>query len=500
MDKELSLIAYWEKFREEIKKLRNWCNDTFLDYDQLLKTIANILGYKAIGCIVANDIGKALEWVQNSKSGGGKYSEATMQKFRAVLWDLFLFAANRGDATNVMKYFHAPRLSSSEYKNDMDLIADFFNPDADLTKVRAQMQNLRDRKPYLMRSLSIEKRLLLVGRIIKHIEKDGRYVCLAIMLFTGLRPAEARAICWEDIHPFVDRSDAFYLTVDKILNKKGEVLEKTKTGNGYRRVPIHIELLNVLNRRRAYIQKKTGKEPTGYICCKDDHLGEPVWDYELASVGDQVMNKELLGEEIIIGCALDMCDELSGNTQEEKDSDVFDHFTLYVLRRNFMTWMEAETELDEMEKNYLMGHSMVDNEKDMRPEYNSEDKLLAMLDKMNRFAIRKEDHFDLVTRKLTADSVVFGTGNGINRLEISAEDCKDGATVEISAHLEEPNDAIMLYSLRPTRNTYGMITVDSVTTEEHIVSRPHKEINLQFDNWCAITNAKKRKKEKEQNK
>lgn len=52
---------------------------------------------------------------------------------------------------------------------------------------------------------------------------------------------------------------------------------------------------------------------------------------------------------------------------------------LYVLRRNFCSWGQGMTQLDEIQRNYLMGHSMRVDKRDLRQQYNGEDELFRML-------------------------------------------------------------------------------------------------------------------------
>lgn len=57
----------------------------------------------------------------------------------------------------------------------------------------------------------------------------------------------------------------------------------------------------------------------------------------------------------------------------EKD-DTCQHLTLYVLRRNFWTWLEALSTLTDMEKRYIMGHEMIVDKHSIRSSYNDERK------------------------------------------------------------------------------------------------------------------------------
>ncbi len=79
------------------------------------------------------------------------------------------------------------------------------------------------------------------------ITKDGRYCALAIMLYTGARPAEVRALRWGDLVPFLDHPDHLLMRLYRTLDPKGRPKSSMKTTNAYRSIPIHFELLQLLN-------------------------------------------------------------------------------------------------------------------------------------------------------------------------------------------------------------------------------------------------------------
>ena len=61
---------------------------------------------------------------------------------------------------------------------------------------------------------------------------------------------------------------------------------------------------------------------------------------------------------------------------------------IYVLRKNFWTWAEAETRLTDHEKRYVMSHEISDeNGRDVRPRLNDENLLWEICQKMDRCVI-----------------------------------------------------------------------------------------------------------------
>ena len=92
------------------------------------------------------------------------------------------------------------------------------------------------------------------------ITKDGRYCALAIMLYTGARPAEVRALRWGDLVPFLDHPEHLLIRLHRTLDQKGHPKSTMKTTNAYRSIPVHFELAQLLNIRYRSVLTHLGKD------------------------------------------------------------------------------------------------------------------------------------------------------------------------------------------------------------------------------------------------
>ena len=193
-----------------------------------------------------------------------------------------------------------------------------------------------------------------------------------------------------------------------------------KTANAYRKIPVHIELESLLKRRLEFVKAAcsgTDDYLEWPVCCFGNDLKTPCRDYQLAALADEVLEKLCLTAEDL---AAYMADMLWDSTfDEEKDSTT--HLSLYVLRRNFWTWMQSLTQLTEMEKKCVMGHRMIMNEKNLRPEYNNQEVLWKICKKMDKCTVSLRMHNPLITHKVTKGDAGSYENCGVLSIEVPPE-------------------------------------------------------------------------------
>ena len=227
-----------------------------------------------------------------------------------------------------------------------------------------------------------------VARLISdHLLEDGRYIGLAISLYTGLRPNECRALKWEDKKLIPGEWAYSYFEVHHVLEPNNKEKDHPKTSNGFRNVPIHVELAALLSRWERHVQKMStlpfkieqglppSREKTsGYICCKGDQYGQPCSYPDFADFAQEKLFAEL-------NPALETACKAEMKLAELEKSPVYErseNLTLYVLRRNFWTWMQYGTSCTKLDKLYVMGHEMTRDRKNLRPHYATPDSLLRI--------------------------------------------------------------------------------------------------------------------------
>lgn len=158
--------------------------------------------------------------------------------------------------------------------------------------------------------------------------------------------------------------------------------------------------------------------------------------------------------------------------------------TLYVLRRNFWTWLESSTRLTDFEKRFIMGHEMDLNGRSLRAEYNDENRLWTILQKMDRCVLGKELHQQSLYAAPVKDQPIFITDRGLVRINITKEMLMNGGTLSINVTTTEPGDAITIKSLSPIRKLGGL-TVRAEVVSYPKVSVSDAGINCEYENWLA---------------
>lgn len=117
---------------------------------------------------------------------------------------------------------------------------------------------------------------------------------------------------------------------------------------------------------------------------------------------------------------------------------------LYVLRKNFWTWAEAETQMTDHEKRYVMGHEISDeNGRDVRPRLNDENLLWEICQKMDRCVFCLDLHRSLLERELHVKESISFSNCGTVTFNISPEVLKAGGEIVIHCKAEEVNDPII---------------------------------------------------------
>ena len=159
------------------------------------------------------------------------------------------------------------------------------------------------------------------------------------MLYAGLRPAECRALCWRDITPFLDDSSRHLINVHRTRDGKAMLQNRAKTRNAYRRIPVHIELEELLQMRSSYVQDRyNGDIGALPVCCMENQFGIPCKDYQVANKAEELFTR-LNASDLLCGCQIDaVLEQLDDGMLHEEGQ----HLTLYALRRNFWTWMASQ--------------------------------------------------------------------------------------------------------------------------------------------------------------
>ena len=463
-DSDLSIKDYWEKHRDAIAKIRKWRrpSETTSFYNNIMNNLAatspNIITKKPIGQLIFSDIFTAVTHVYAEKD----LAANTVSGYWSLIRDIFTYADMNMHTMNIMTTY-----TNNVIKRAMDPKLDY-NTETKAGKRARQVfggsaasvtDRLREdieRKRNARKSLSIAQMQSLMKHISAHLTEDGRYMALAIMIYTGLRPEECRALRWEDVKKIVGKSGrslASYFEIRHVLDRSNKDIEYPKTANGFRNVPIHCELNGLLAKWEKHIRtvkqihavpSKKGSPPaipnlSGYICCTENRFGEPCSYQSLARFADKNVFPRLdkeLSEALSAEMALS---ELSNDKTFAPD----DTLSLYVLRHNFWTWLQYGTLCTKNEKLYVMGHSMKNTGKNLRPLFSEPSALLNIKTKMDAFMILRE--FQSATLLLDPFDVDSDLSNiGIHDIGLGGAYLRDGQALIINVQTLEENDHITL--------------------------------------------------------
>ena len=494
-DAKLSIPQYWERYSEDIAELRGWAKEpdgaikTLNSYNCMMEKLTSELPDKPISQVTFFDLTRAVDGVRYKARGGKPYSANSLSKFYALLGDIFKYAKEHGHADNILLFLQDRNRTKSES------VFDFFDPALSTEKMREKAREAVRKSPSKVKSLTKSQRFSLYLTISNGLRKDGRYLGLAIMFYCGLRPSECRGLTWGNIRTFRDYPDRRMFVIYKTQGKKGQKRKQTKTGNAYRYVPIHYELDQLLRQRYEYVEdwcRARGRDPNElYICCLKNQLLTPCEDFQLSAFGSDILNQlRIPRSELILYMAHMITDDMGGVDSASGEDPT--HLSLYVLRRNFCTWVQGETLMDEMQRNYVMGHTMWDGKKDLRQQYNGEDSLFRMLQKMDKAVLNGNYKRPPYYFELFPGVPVSLADQGCAIIQIPAP--LDGYVVRIAAIAAEADDPILLTSDSPTirkalKNMTAQIT--SLSPSDQIFP-----INTQADEkvaWDAvISRARKR--------
>lgn len=513
---DLNLTEYWEQYCFTIADERGWeckgegcpssqpgcfklCTNpqqrthicgTLRTYTRYVHLLQESLGRKPICEISFGDIRCALEYVQG-KTG---WADETMRTVQSCLSIIFRFAEAHGDVCNILRYT-SYREGQNKTTNASDLLA-LISSRKPRDVIQIRLQDIQEKHIHRTRSLTIWQLEKLSQIIRDGITADGRYCALAIMLYAGVRPAEVRALRWGDLVPFLDHSDHLLMRLYRTLDSKGRSKGTMKTTNAYRSIPIHFELFQLLNIRYQFVSTQLDRAAFSFvnrpldkeiadlpICCFENFFDRYCRDYEVALLAEYVFSQQLrLPQRDMYIYLLDNL--IEQGTQGKGIAEQDQQLTLYVLRRNFWTWLESSTRLTDFEKRFIMGHEMDLNGQSQRQKYNDENRLWTILQKMNRCVLSKALHQNSLYITPAAEHPVIIEDRGLVRINITKEMLASGGTLSINVTTTEPGDTITLRSLSPVKKLGGL-SVSTKTVPYPSSYTSESGINCEYDNWLA---------------
>lgn len=485
-DDELTIQEYWARHKKKIATKRHWEDITLNSYDRMMTNkLGPELPDKPISEVTFFDLTMAVDGVRYKARGGKPYKETSLNGFYALLGDIYKYAKDQGHADNILLF-----LQDRNRKKGL-LASDFFAPSLSTEELQEKAREMVRENPGKVKSLTKQQMFTLHRIILGGLTIDGRYIALAIMLYCGLRPSECRGLTWGDIRPFRDHPDRRMFVLSKTRDPQGHLRnKKMKTANAYRYMPIHYELDQLLQKRYEYVASRcqaTGEKIEDLpICCLENRLSTSCKDYQFSSFGADMLNQLRIPRNELILYMAHMI------TEDDKDKES-SHLSLYVLRRNFCSWIQGETLMDPMRRSYVMGHTMWEGKKDLRQRYNGEDSLWEMLQRMDRAVLNGNYKRPPYYHVLSPNSPTINLSDqGVAIIDISQ--LPAGGTIRITAIASEADDPILLTSNHPAvRKALRTMQAQVISLE------PGKQIlpiNTETDEraaWSTVISRAKRK-------
>ena len=411
------------------------------------------------------------------------YAESTVRGIQSCISVIYSFAEAHEGIYNIMKYTSCKGCE----KDILSILASGRSKKA----IQQELQEQRSKYRHKTKSLTIEQ-LEKLAQILWHsIEDDGRYCAIALMLYTGARPAEVRAIKWKDVVPFLDHPDHWILNLYKIADKHGTPQQRMKTPNAYRRIPLHCELMVLLRKRRDFVLKQClGKDISEFpICCLGYDFQTPCRDYQVSQLTDKVFSSLKLNNEDMFVYMLDAeIEKLSG---QPSCADKDQHLTLYVLRRAFWTWMESLTQLTDYEKRYVTGHDMKIGSHSVHTQYNDENRLWDICQKIDTCILGKDLHKESLMIEPIPNTPIQIENRGLIRIHLTQDMLVKGGTLQCFATTEEAGELLTLVSLSALRK-YGRIVPQAEVLPTPVKNEIPVGVNCEYENLLAHEKASKK--------
>lgn len=483
---------YWDRHKLEISNNRGWdCKGTCGEKPQCLRncqkenvrteTMGTLHDYNRYNHYVATYLTKPISEISfmevcdaiGAVRRAHGYSASTAGGIASAVRRVFEFAHEHGDAADITDY------TRGNPEVGLDILV-LLGSDRSEDYIREELRKERERLANITKSLTIWQLEKLVSILWERIEEDGRYSLICLMLYAGVRPAEGRALRWKDIVSFLDHPEREIINVYNTRDGNGGIKSLLKSDNAYRRIPVHFELKALLEKRKKYVMEHAdGPIDNLPICCFKNDFDRSCRDYEAAVLAQKVFNCLRISQLDFYAYQVERLSEKFLNKNYGKEDDD-QHLTLYVLRRNYWTWLQSSTRLSDENKRLIMGHELPEGQ--TRKEKNDENRLWAILEQMDACVISKKLHKRQLVAKIDNKEPAYIVDQGVCLIHLSEETLATGSILCISATTEEAGDPIRLKALTPVRSVGGIVP------NVHVVGVPpklRKGINCQFENWQA---------------
>ena len=341
------------------------------------------------------------------------------------------------------------------------------------------------------KSLTILEELNLYEKIMTDPQQDGGKMGLALMYSMGFRNSEACAMKYSSIRPLDSHPSTYCIWMFvSTIGRTNKTKSGGKTPNAPRKVPIPSAMLELLWKRKQYIQHlinigalvlSDGQTVDDLpIVCKNDFVTNYSSE-ELSAVGRAVLREIKVEEDILSYIDRDLQEPNILHEMGVVDKDP----TAYLLRRNFATHLNI-LRLTEAEIEYIMGHH-IDDKYAHRDEYSSDERLVMIAEKMKHRPILNDSFQIAKTATLSSENFNFSSCD-TTALTLRAKNTP-GCILCVQAGVLEPSDTINVSITSETSETVPAKYFLLPKTQES-----SRTVNVLPTYHASYVNAKKRHK------
>lgn len=302
---------------------------------------------------------------------------------------------------------------------------------------------------------------------------DSRAIGLAIVRYTGVRPAELLYLKWKHFKFFSDGSGRMFLIIENTVDRNGKVNNHTKTENAVRPIPICGELHILINRYLQHLKEVTGKDYIGNlpVCGSGQHFKKPFKYQDLVNYAAAIL-REVIGDTGMLPYVRSFFEDIDRGKYKE-------NIRLYLLRKTFYTGLMGQAQLSAEDKYYVMGHEIPGVRKNMRGPLD-EDYLKKLMNAMDNIVVSAKLHEMFVQETITSAGALRLKNRGISCLSFNLDTLPDEFEVEIKMTSEEIGGELC-FSLPPWLAALIEFDADSFPKKES----QHQGINTEFFNYEA---------------
>jgi len=142
--------------------------------------------------------------------------------------------------------------------------------------------------------------------------------------------------------------------------------------------------------------------------------------------------------------------------RNDPSHDSEDNLTLYCLRHTFYTWLASSTDLSELERAYLMGHEMKENDRDIRSRFNDDDLLAHIGDDMDRFVCLPAYHPKCIVLDPDSEKPIHCCGVGMQEFttHLNEGDC---VVLDFVVHSDHPGTETVFQNLSVVKGSFDVM-------------------------------------------